>query len=101
MNVSLIRQQLHAYREALKSVREPTIITVRGGLPDSDDQRGTAHTVNPHNPDRASLSFVQGPSESVEQFRARVLAEAGDVPFIVFGGLEDRGDPPPIYRSEF
>jgi hypothetical protein len=30
-----------------------------------------------------------------------VLAEAGEAPFIVFYGLADQGDPPPIYRSEF
>jgi len=29
-----------------------------------------------------------------------VLAEAGEAPFVVFGGLQDQGELPPIYRSE-
>jgi hypothetical protein len=49
---------------------------------------------------RRSLSFVQAAGESAERFYDRVLAEAGEAPFVVFGGLQDQGELPPIYRSE-
>jgi hypothetical protein len=44
--------------------------------------------------------FVQAEGESAERFYDRVLAEAGEAPFVVFGGLQDQGELPPIYRSE-
>jgi hypothetical protein len=36
------------------------------------------------------LSFVQGAGESAERFYDRVLAEAGEAPFVVFGGWRIR-----------
>jgi hypothetical protein len=42
MNVSLIRQQLHTIREALKEVREPTVITIHGCLSAPGEAEGIA-----------------------------------------------------------
>jgi hypothetical protein len=129
MNAFLSKRIAVLERELLES-REPTVVVIRGALPadqqpaiaqtveqpndsDSDDPSGCPLTdsdsASPTPPTssrapplrtRRGLAFVQAPAESAERFYDRVLSEAGEAPFIVFGGLADQGEQPPIYRSE-
>jgi hypothetical protein len=67
----------HLSRLPPRDGTEPTLIVIRGGLP--DELHATA----------GDLHFVCAPNEPFDEFRDRVLdaaAEAGE-PFVVIGGL--------------
>jgi hypothetical protein len=72
---------------------------------------GRAHTVHPQPQEGINFSrpsyrpvrsqaWSQRAGESVDDFYGRVLAEAGEVPFIVFYGLAEQGDLQPAYRDD-
>jgi hypothetical protein len=100
MNAFLDKRIAVLERRLLAS-REPLVITIRGGL----DSERTATAFSTSNPDRdlssgytssasagrscSNRTWSQGPSESGERFRRRVLSEAGEVEFVVFSSLTD------------
>jgi hypothetical protein len=125
MTNAFIARRIDIIERALLASGEPTLVVIRGCLPD-DEQPAIAQTVvndtaagigslsspnaNSGNPpplssssptrSRGSQAWRIDPSESRERFYDRVLAEAGGAPFVVFGGLQDQGELPAIYRSE-
>jgi hypothetical protein len=67
----------HLSRLPPRDGTEPTLIVIRGGLPD------VLHAT------AGELRFVCAPDEPLEEFKDRVLAAAAeaDAPFVVIGGL--------------
>jgi hypothetical protein len=93
MNVSLMRQQLHTYREFLRLTYVPEVIVIEGCQAEPGEIEGIAQA--------GHLRWQQHPNESREAFCARVIhaaVTAGELTIII-GGFPSEPEPLPIHTT--